>query len=42
MLMTLDNNDIDFAEYVGNLKGGRAQFIIQLNGIWFSAGYVWM
>jgi len=23
---------------VSNLKGGRAQFIIQLNGIWFSAG----
>lgn len=34
----MDNNDINFAEYVGNLKGGRAQFIIQLNGIWFSAG----
>ena len=34
----MDNNDINFSEYVGNLKGGRAQFIIQLNGIWFSAG----
>ena len=34
----MDNNDINFAEYVDNLKGGRAQFIIQLNGIWFSAG----
>ena len=34
----MDNNDIKFAEYVGNLKGGRAQFIIQLNGIWFSVG----
>jgi len=34
----MDNNEIDFNEYVSNLKGGRAQFIIQLNGIWFSAG----
>ena len=34
----MDNKEIDFTEYVSNLKGGRAQFIIQLNGIWFSAG----
>jgi len=34
----MDNNEIDFKEYVSNLKGGKAQFIIQLNGIWFSAG----
>jgi len=34
----MDNNDINFTDYVSNLKGGRAQFIIQLNGIWFSAG----
>jgi hypothetical protein len=34
----MDNNEINFNEYVSNLKGGRAQFIIQLNGIWFSAG----
>jgi len=34
----MDNKDINFTEYVDNLKGGRAQFIIQLNGIWFSAG----
>lgn len=34
----MDNNDINFTDYVTNLKGGRAQFIIQLNGIWFSAG----
>jgi len=34
----MDNGEIDFKEYVSNLKGGKAQFIIQLNGIWFSAG----
>jgi hypothetical protein len=34
----MDNNEINFKDYVSNLKGGRAQFIIQLNGIWFSAG----
>ena len=34
----MDNKEVDFTEYVSNLKGGRAQFIIQLNGIWFSAG----
>jgi len=34
----MDNNEINFADYVENLKGGKAQFIIQLNGIWFSAG----
>jgi hypothetical protein len=34
----MDNNEIDFKEYVSNLKGGKAQFIIQLNGLWFSAG----
>ena len=34
----MDNNEINFTDYVSNLKGGRAQFIIQLNGIWFSAG----
>jgi hypothetical protein len=34
----MDNNEIDFKDYVSNLKGGKAQFIIQLNGIWFSAG----
>ena len=34
----MDNNEIEFKDYVSNLKGGKAQFIIQLNGIWFSAG----
>jgi len=34
----MDNNEIDFKDYVANLKGGKAQFIIQLNGLWFSAG----
>jgi hypothetical protein len=34
----MDNNEINFKDYVTNLKGGKAQFIIQLNGIWFSAG----
>jgi hypothetical protein len=34
----MDNNEINFNDIVGNLKGGKAQFIIQLSGIWFSAG----
>lgn len=34
----MDNNEVEFKEYVSNLKGGKAQFIIQLNGLWFSAG----
>jgi hypothetical protein len=34
----MDNNEINFSEYVPNLKGGKAQFIVQLNGIWFAAG----
>jgi len=34
----MDNNEINFSEYAPNLKGGKAQFIIQLNGIWFAAG----
>lgn len=34
----MDNNEINFHDILSNLKGGKAQFIIQLNGIWFSAG----
>lgn len=34
----MDNNEINFNDILTNLKGGKAQFIIQLNGIWFSAG----
>lgn len=34
----MDNNEINFHDVLGNLKGGKAQFIIQLSGIWFSAG----
>jgi hypothetical protein len=34
----MDNNEIDFASIVNNLKGGKAQLIIQLTGIWISAG----
>jgi hypothetical protein len=34
----MDNNEINFNDILANLKGGKAQFIIQLNGIWFSAG----
>ena len=34
----MDNNDVEFADIVNNLKGGKAQLIIQLNGIWFSGG----
>jgi len=34
----MDNNEINFNDVLSNLKGGKAQFIIQLSGIWFSAG----
>jgi hypothetical protein len=34
----MDNNEINFNDILSNLKGGKAQFIIQLSGIWFSAG----
>jgi len=34
----MDNNEINFNDILTNLKGGKAQFIIQLSGIWFSAG----
>lgn len=34
----MDNNDVEFADILNNLKGGKAQLIIQLNGIWFSGG----
>ena len=34
----MDNNEVNFNDILTNLKGGKAQFIIQLNGIWFSAG----
>ena len=34
----MDNNEVNFQDILSNLKGGKAQFIIQLSGIWFSAG----
>ena len=34
----MDNNETNFNDIMLNLKGGKAQFIIQLSGIWFSAG----
>ena len=34
----MDNNEIDFSSIINNLKGGKAQLIIQLTGIWISAG----
>jgi hypothetical protein len=34
----MENNETNFNDILANLKGGRAQFIIQLSGIWFSAG----
>jgi len=34
----MDNNETNFHDILANLKGGKAQFIIQLSGIWFSAG----
>ncbi len=34
----MDNNEVSFATILDNLKGGKAQLIIQLNGIWFAGG----
>jgi hypothetical protein len=34
----MDGNDTNFHDILANLKGGKAMFIIQLSGIWFSAG----
>jgi ribosomal protein S17E len=34
----MDNNEVGFASILDNLKGGKAQLIIQLNGIWFAGG----
>jgi hypothetical protein len=34
----MENNETNFNDILANLKGGKAQFIIQLSGIWFSAG----
>jgi hypothetical protein len=34
----MENNETNFNDILLNLKGGKAQFIIQLSGIWFSAG----
>lgn len=34
----MENNELDFSDIMNNLKGGKAQLIIQLNGIWFAGG----
>lgn len=34
----MDNNEQEFTNIINNLKGGKAQLIIQLNGIWFAGG----
>lgn len=34
----MDNKELDFTTILNNLKGGKAQLIIQLNGIWFAGG----
>jgi hypothetical protein len=34
----MDNNEVNFSTILENLKGGKAQLIIQLNGIWFAGG----
>jgi hypothetical protein len=34
----MDGNETNFHDILPNLKGGKAVFIIQLSGIWFSAG----
>lgn len=34
----MDNNELDFHEIMNKLKGGKAQLIVQLNGIWFAGG----
>lgn len=34
----MDNNELNFAEYMGRLKGAKARLIIQLTGIWIAGG----
>jgi hypothetical protein len=34
----MENNEIEFETIMNKLKGGRAQLIIELSGIWFTGG----
>ena len=34
----MDNNELNFNEIMTNLKGAKAQLIVQLSGIWFAGG----
>lgn len=34
----MENNELDFNKIINNLKGAKAQLIIQLTGIWFAGG----
>jgi len=34
----MENNELDFNSIINNLKGAKAQLIIQLTGIWFAGG----
>ena len=34
----MDNNELNFSEIMTNLKGAKAQLIVQLSGIWFAGG----
>lgn len=34
----MENNEIEFESIMSKLKGGRAQLIIELNGLWFAGG----
>lgn len=34
----MDNNEVDFHNVLNNLKGGKCQLIIQLNGLWLGGG----
>lgn len=36
--MDMNNNDLDFKTIKDNLKGGKAQLIVQLMGLWFAGG----
>jgi hypothetical protein len=34
----MDNNELEFAAIMDKLKGGKAQMIVQLTGLWFAGG----
>ena len=36
--MDMENNEIQFSNIINNLKGAKAQIIVQLMGLWFAGG----